>query len=184
MERKIFLWEHFYLESKEQSWARDNSVATMWQCYQAIKLFVISILLLLCSVTKGVKRQAKGVYYVFPYKQHMDNVYTLVAIRRFTIGSLLVDQSSTSPPQSWVSTLAREYRANLTLWLPDAEPIFSPFQILPAQIPSLPLSLFSGQVKLQSLDSLDEVYWDWLTLSESEYCPTSFPTVYPKVPYK
>ena len=30
-----------------QSWARDNSVATMWPCYQAIKLFEISILLYL-----------------------------------------------------------------------------------------------------------------------------------------
>ena len=34
------------------------------------------------------------------------------------------------------------------------------------------------------LDSLDGVCRDQLTLSESEYCPTSFPTVYPKVPYK
>ena len=30
-----------------QSWARDNSVATMWPCYQALKLFVIIILLYL-----------------------------------------------------------------------------------------------------------------------------------------
>ena len=107
---------------------------------------------------RNKRSQAKGVYYVFLYKQHMDNVYTLVAIRRFTLGSLWVDQSSSSPPQSWVSPLAREYRANLTLWLPDAEPIFSPFQMLPDQILSLPLSLFSGPAKLQSLDSLDKVY--------------------------
>ena len=32
---------------KDQSWARDNSVATIWQCYQATKLFVIAILLYL-----------------------------------------------------------------------------------------------------------------------------------------
>ena len=64
---------------------------------------------------RNKRSQAKGVYFVFLYKQHMDNIYTLVAIRRFTIGPLSVNQSSSSPPQSWVSTLAREYRANLTL---------------------------------------------------------------------
>ena len=96
--------------------------------------------------------------YFYISSSSSSNVYTLVVIRRFTLGSLWVDQSSSSPPQSWVSPLAREYRANLTLWLPDAEPIFSPFQMLPDQILSLPLSLFSGPAKLQSLDSLDKVY--------------------------
>ena len=52
-----------------------------------------------------------------------------------------------------------------------------PLQMLSDQILSLPLSLFSGLVEFQFLDSLDGVYRDWLTLSESEYCPTSFPTV-------
>ena len=75
---------------------------------------------------RNKRSQAKGVYYVFLYKQHMDNVYTRVAIHRFTIGSLVVGQSSSSPPQSWISTLAREYWANLTLWLRDAEPIGHP----------------------------------------------------------
>ena len=53
---------------------------------------------------RNKRSQAKGVYYVFLYKQHMDNVYTRVAIHRFTIGSLVVGQSSSSPPQSWIST--------------------------------------------------------------------------------
>ena len=35
------------------------------------------------------RSQAKGVYYVFLYKQHMDNA-TRVAIHRFTLGSLVV----------------------------------------------------------------------------------------------
>ena len=42
--------------------------------------------ILLYSVTKGVKR--KGVYYVFLSKQHLDNVYTRVAIYRFALGPL------------------------------------------------------------------------------------------------
>ena len=33
-------------------------------------------------------------------------------------------------------------------------------------------------------DSLDGVCRSRLTLLESEYCPTSVPTVHPKVPYK
>ena len=110
-------------------------------------------------------------------------IYTQVAIHRFTIGSLVVGQSSSSPSQSWISTLARECWANLTLWLTDAEPIFSPYKCFLTRF-SLSLSLFSGLVEFQFLDPLDGVCRDWLTLSESEYCPTSFPTVYPKVPYK
>ena len=79
---------------------------------------------------RNKRSQAEGVYYVFLYKQHMDNVYKRVVFPRFTIGSLVVGQSSSSPPQSWISTLAREYWANITLWLTDAEPIFSPYEYL------------------------------------------------------
>ena len=39
---------------------------------------------------RNKRSQAKGVYYVFLYKQHLDNVYTRVAIHRFTLGSLVV----------------------------------------------------------------------------------------------
>ena len=67
---------------------------------------LVSILL---HIFRNKRSQAKGVYYVFLYKQHMDNVYTRVAIHRFTLGSLVVGRSLSSPPQSWISTLAREY---------------------------------------------------------------------------
>ena len=42
--------------------------------------------LLLYSATKGVKR--KGVFYVFLYKQKLDNVYTQTTIHRFTMSPL------------------------------------------------------------------------------------------------
>ena len=35
---------------------------------------------------RNTRSQAKGVYYVFLDKQHLDNVYTQVAIHRFTLG--------------------------------------------------------------------------------------------------
>ena len=37
---------------------------------------------------RNKRSQAKGVYYVFLSKQPLDNVYTRVAIHRFTIGTL------------------------------------------------------------------------------------------------
>ena len=67
-------------------------------------------------------------------------VYTQTAIHRITNGSLVVGQSSTSRPQFWISTMAREYWANLTPWLTDAEPIFSPYKCFPTRF-SLSLSL-------------------------------------------
>ena len=42
--------------------------------------------LMLYSATKGVKR--KDVYYVFLYKQQLDNVYTPTTIHRFTLSPL------------------------------------------------------------------------------------------------
>ena len=39
---------------------------------------------------RNKRSQAKGVYYLFLYKQHMDNVYTRVAFHRFPLGSLAV----------------------------------------------------------------------------------------------
>ena len=41
-------------------------------------------------IFRNKRSQAKGVYYVFLYKQHMDNVYTQVALHRFPLGSLVV----------------------------------------------------------------------------------------------
>ena len=37
---------------------------------------------------RNKRSQAKGVYYVFLYKQQLDNVYTRVAIHRFTLSPL------------------------------------------------------------------------------------------------
>ena len=133
---------------------------------------------------RNKRSQAKGVHYVFLYKQHLDNVSTRVVIHRFTLGSLVVGRSLSSLPQSWISTLAREYQVNLTLWLTGAEPTFSPYHCSPSRF-FFSLALFPLDWQSFSfLDSLDGVYKGRLTLSESEYCPTSFPTVYPKVPYK
>ena len=59
-----------------------------------------------------------------------------------------------------------------------------PLQLLSNQVLSLPLSLSSGLVKFQFLGLSG---WSLQRLThpiESEYCPTSFPTVYLKVPYK
>ena len=80
----------------------------------------------------------------------MDNVYTQVAIHRFTRGPLAVGASLSSPPQSWIPTLAREYWANLTLWLTEAEPIFSPCNCSPTRFShSLSLSLlWTGKVSV------------------------------------
>ena len=94
------------------------------------------------------RSQAKGVYYVFLYKQHLDNVYTRVASTRFTIGSLAVSQFSSSPLQLQISTMAPEYRPNLPPGLTDAEPISSSDECL--QPDSLSLSS-SGLVELQFL---------------------------------
>ena len=46
---------------------------------------------------------------------------------------------------------------------------------------SLSLFLWTG---FSFFESLDGVCRSQLTLLESEYCPTSFPTVHPKVLYK
>ena len=50
-------------------------------------------------------------------------------------------------------------------------------------LPLDPLSLFIW-TGFSLFDSLDRVCRGRLTLLESEYCPTSFPTIHPKVPYK
>ena len=39
-------------------------------------------------IFRNKRSQAKGVYYVFLYKQQLDNVYTRVAIHRFTLSPL------------------------------------------------------------------------------------------------
>ena len=56
-----------------------------------------------------VEAEYISVYYLFLYQRYMDNVYTQIAIHGSTMGPLVVGQSSSSPPQSWISTLAREY---------------------------------------------------------------------------
>ena len=37
---------------------------------------------------RNKRSQAKGVYYVFLYKQQLDNVYTRVAVHRFALSPL------------------------------------------------------------------------------------------------
>ena len=37
------------------------------------------------DIFRNKRSQAKGVYYVFLYKQQLDSVYTRVAIHRFTL---------------------------------------------------------------------------------------------------
>ena len=37
---------------------------------------------------RNKRSQAKGVYYLFLYKQYLDNVYTQTAIHRFTLAPL------------------------------------------------------------------------------------------------
>ena len=66
-------------------------------------------IILLCSITKGVKRRVSTMYFYINRIWTMYIHYTRVAFHRFTIGSLVVGLSSSSPPQSWISTLAREY---------------------------------------------------------------------------
>ena len=101
-------------------------------------------------IFRNKRSQAKGVCYVFLYKQHLYNVYTPVAIHSFALGSLVVGQSLSSPPQFWISTLARDYQANLSLWLTNAEPIVSPYPCSPARFSlSLSLSLlWTGRVSV------------------------------------
>ena len=81
-------------------------------------------------------------------KQHIDNMYTQVAIHASTIGSLAVSQFFS------------------LLLLTAGNWIFSS-------------SLFSW-TSFSFFDSLDGVCRSRLTLLESEYCPTSFPTHTPK----
>ena len=121
-----------YLGSHCDIWRFQN-----WQ----LLMLANDLLIVLYSITKAVKRRVSTMYF-YMYKQPLDNVYTQVAIHRFTLGSLVVHWSLSSPPQSWISTLAREYWANLTLWLMDAEPIFSPYNCFPTRF-SLSLSLSS-----------------------------------------
>ena len=105
---------------------------------------------LLCSVTKGVKRRVSTMYFYISSIWTLDNVYTRVALHRFTLGSLVVGWSPSFPPQSWISTLARQHWANLTLWLTDAEPIFSPYNCFQARFShSLSLLLlWTGRVSV------------------------------------
>ena len=130
--------QKIYLKLQNAVWKEIHFSEFGWKTsvykafYHAVYLCVCQFVL--CVVMFRNKRsQAKGVYYVFLYKQHMDNVYTQMAIHRSTIGSLVVGHSSSSPPQFWLFTMARESWANLTPWLTDAEPIFAPFKCFPTR---------------------------------------------------
>ena len=48
-----------------QSWARENSVATMWPCYQATKLFVIAILLCIFIVATSSRHWGINIFRFF-----------------------------------------------------------------------------------------------------------------------
>ena len=83
--------------------------------------------------------QAKGVYYVFLYEQYMD-IGQCIYMGSFpqvptwpTSGGLIPLFSSS------VRNLPTGLGA-LTLWLPDAEPIFSSPTLLLGQVPALSLS--------------------------------------------
>ena len=57
--------------------------------YEAETVSTSASIYLKVNVMFSNKRsQAKGVYYVFLYKQQLDNVYTRVAIHRFTLSPL------------------------------------------------------------------------------------------------
>ena len=99
-------------------------------------------------IFRNKRSQAKGVYYVFLYKQHMEYVYTRVAIHRFPLGSLVVGWSPSSPPQSWISTLAHEHAHCGSRILSQSSPLTTA-----SRSGSLPPSLShsSGLVGLQFL---------------------------------
>ena len=108
---------------------------------------------------------------------------TQTAMHRLPIGSLAASQFSSSPLQLQMCTMTLGYTGQLPQWLTDAEPSLPLKGMLADRFPlfSLALFLWTG---FSFFDSLDGVCRDRLTLLESEYCPTSFPTVHPKVPYK
>ena len=65
--------------------------------------YVVTFKVKINVIFRNKRSQAKGFYYVFLDKQHLDNVYTRVSIH------------------------------NLTRWLTDAEPIVSPRPCSPAR---------------------------------------------------
>ena len=67
-------------------------------------------------------------------------------------------------------------------WLTSGESILPPSSHRPLAVGLFP-SLFFW-TSFSFFDSLDGACRSRLTLLESECCPTSFPTVHPKVPYK
>ena len=90
-------------------------------------------------------------------------------IHRSTIDSWALSHFSSPPPLWGLSPMTRR------CWVSPPSPWKLANQFLP-----LLLWTCSASVSL----AFSTACRDWLTLPESEYCPTSLPTVAPKGPYK
>ena len=137
------------------------------------------LFILLYSQTKGLKQKfilcisGSVVYRQYIHKCSSPwNPYWLTAVSHppDSSPSLYFYLRCGSPLLSLVSAMAPSHWANL--------PPSGLWTALPSRSPP------GTGVAPHLLSPLGRLCREWLTLPESEYCPTSFPTVYPKVPYK
>ena len=104
---------------------------------------------------RNKRSQAKCVYYVFLYKQYVDNIYTQVAFHRFPLGSLVVGWSPSSPPQSGISPLAQEH-SHCGSWILSEAPskgYFAPADSDPDHVQRLQNRDSSTEVEILYADS-------------------------------
>ena len=140
---------------------------------------------MLYSQTKGVKQKyILCISGLVAYRQYIHNCSNPVDPRLAHGGESTICSSA---------LLGLSLRSQACLCC--GSPLLSLVSAMTHRHPSRPLSpqLVDGSPsrsphgKVTSLRLLSPLSWlcrERLTLSESEYCPTSFPTVHPKVPYK